>query len=102
MCENLNEAESAKFSNRSRDALMIHFFPFNTLTPKNDKHLISPYNIIPEENKGIDHKLKKLLIFGKNSPCHYLRKCKETSTENMKTGIRLKGIKKHFPPFLLS
>ena len=55
MCENLNEAESAKFSNRSKDALMIRFFPFNTLTPKSDKHLISPYNIIPEENKGIDH-----------------------------------------------
>ena len=55
MCENLNEAESAKFSNRSKDALMIRFFPSNTLTPKSDKHLISPYNIIPEENKGIDH-----------------------------------------------
>ena len=33
---------------------------FNPLTPKSDKHLISPHNVIPEshedhEKKGIDH-----------------------------------------------
>ena len=40
----------------------------NSLTPKSDQHLISPYNITPEsnikghENKGHDHQLKKFYI----------------------------------------
>ena len=40
----------------------------NSLTPKSDQHLISPYNITPEsnikghENKGNDHQLKKFYI----------------------------------------
>ena len=42
--------------------------PLNPLTPKSDKHLNSPYEITPRitryghENRGNDHKQKKLLI----------------------------------------
>ena len=66
MCENLNEAESAKFNNRSRDALMICFFPFNTLTPKSDKHLISPNSITPK-SKSMVMGIKEMITSSKFS-----------------------------------
>ena len=68
MCENLNEADSAKFW--SGDALMILFFSLNPLTPKSDKHLISPYNITPEEDKENESLTEEALNFWRNSSCH--------------------------------
>ena len=76
MCENLNEAGSAKFW--SRDALMVPFFSLNSLTPKKDKHLISPKYITPEENKENESLTEEALNFWTNSPCHHLANVKRT------------------------
>ena len=64
------------------------------LTPKSDKHLISPYNIIPESCSKVKRKRKlpaaiEVVDCHTNSPCQYLREYMENSMENTFTDIRV-------------
>ena len=55
--------------------------PINPLTPKNDKHLISPYNITPESCSKVmrilsaTREAKEAVDCNTNSPCQHLREC---------------------------
>ena len=58
--------------------------PINPLTPKNDKHLISPYNITPESCSKVmrilsaTREAKEAVDCYTNSPCQHLRECMGT------------------------
>ena len=59
----------------------------NSLIPKSDWHLISPYHITIESNIKVMRikelmPMKKALDCKTNSPCQNLRKCLENSRES--------------------
>ena len=66
----------------------------NLLTPKCDKHLISPYNITPESHIKV-WRIKEMIASKEgldcltNSPCQHIRKCVENSKDNMHTDVRM-------------
>ena len=65
--------------------------PFNHLTPKDDKHLISPKSITPESNFRAE-RIEEMITVSRNSPDVYLRKCIESSLENIHSDVRVKGL----------
>ena len=64
------------------------------LTPKCDKHLISPYNITAESHIKV-WRIKEMIASLEaldcltNSPCQHIRKCVENSKDNMHTDVRM-------------
>ena len=64
----------------------------DSLTPKSDKHLISPYNITTESHINV-MRIKEMITNQRtldcwtNSPCQLLSKCTENSLGNMDTDV---------------
>ena len=73
---------------RGKDSVCL----IDSLTPKSDKHLISPYNITTESHINV-MRIKEMITNQRtldcwtNSPCQLLSKCTENSLGNMDTDV---------------